>query len=111
MGALGEPLLDFAPRVRRRVLGGSLSQTERSPAQFVGRAVGLPEGVIDGQDEAVPLEMLGAGAGVIDRVVHQVGEASVYATVAIDGIREALYGPTPLDMVARGGRCQATKRH
>ena len=73
--------------------------------------MGLPEGVIDGQDEAVPLEMLGAGAGVIDRVVHQVGEASVYATVAIDGIREALYGPTPLDMVARGGRCQATKRH
>ena len=62
-----EPSLDFAPGVRRRVLGGSLSQTERSPAQFVGRAVGLPEGVIDGQDEAVPLEMLGAGAGVIDQ--------------------------------------------
>ena len=30
MGALGEPSLDFAPGVRRRVLGGSLSQTERS---------------------------------------------------------------------------------
>ena len=103
---VGNPSLDFAPGVRRKGLGGSLSQTERSPAQFVGRVVGLPEGVIDGQDEAVPLEMLGAGAGVIDRVVHQVGEASVYATVATDGIREALYGPTPLDMVVRRGRCQ-----
>ena len=55
--------LDFAPGVRRRVLGGSLSQTERSPAQFVGRAVGLPEGVIDGQDEARPTRDAGGGCG------------------------------------------------
>ena len=37
MGALGEPSLDFAPGVRRRVLGGRLSQTR----DWAERKIGL----------------------------------------------------------------------
>ena len=37
--------------------------------------MGLPEGMIHGQDEAVPVEVLRAGAGVVDGVVQQIGEA------------------------------------
>ena len=60
-------------RVNRRNDSLGIAENTLHESLAAGRAVGLPEGVIDGQDEAVPLEVLGAGAGVVDGVVHQVG--------------------------------------
>ena len=78
--------------------------------------MGLPEGVIDGQDEAVLLEVLGRGAGIIDRVVHQVGEAVL---VGLDALPRAAAALTPQKRrlqrsaprrIALRSRCAAEER-